>query len=119
MGDLSAGSMASWFLRGLGEGQRVWIIQITRSPFRVGRRPGLDLSLPAESVSGEHAELYQDGSCLRLRDLDSTNGTFVNSQRIQDAEVRDGDVVHFAVLEFQVGQMGDLERPRRTTAIVR
>ncbi len=108
----------SWYLRGLGEGERVWIIEITKIPFRVGRRPGLDLSLPAESVSGEHAELYHEGPSLRLRDLGSTNGTFVNRQRIQDAEVHDGDVVHFADLEFQLGQMEDRNRPRRTTAVV-
>jgi EAL domain-containing protein (putative c-di-GMP-specific phosphodiesterase class I) len=107
-----------WYLRGLGEGEKAWIIEITKIPFRVGRRPGLDLTLPAESVSGEHAELYHQGPSLRVRDLGSTNGTFVNRRRIKDAEVHEGDVLHFADLEFQVGQMDDQDRPRRTTAVV-
>ena len=54
-------------------------------PFRIGRPPALHLTLPAESVSTEHAEFYADGDGLRLRDLGSTNGTFVNRVRIEDA----------------------------------
>jgi EAL domain-containing protein (putative c-di-GMP-specific phosphodiesterase class I) len=107
-----------WILRGLGEGGRPWTIQVRRTPFRIGRRPGLDLTLPTESVSNEHAELVRDGQGLRLRDLGSTNGTFVNRERIQEAEVRDGDVLHFAELEFQLGLPESGVQPRRTTAVM-
>ncbi len=92
-----------WSLVGMVHPQdRISVIELRPLPFRIGRRPALHLSLPAESVSTEHAEFYADGHALRLRDLGSTNGTFVNRLRIQDAAVRDGDVVHFAVLQFQV-----------------
>jgi hypothetical protein len=73
-------------------------------PFRIGRRPGLDLTLPSELVSKEHAEIYSEGDGLRLRDLRSTNGTFVNRDRIQDVAVREGDILHFAQFEFRLGQ---------------
>lgn len=59
--------------------------------------------MAATSVSREHAEFYADGERLRIRDVGSTNGTFVNRKRIQDAAVGDGDIVHFGECEFRVG----------------
>src|SRR6185295_18281912 len=53
-------------------------------------------------VSTEHAEFYLAAEGLRVRDLGSTNGTFVNRRRIDDSPVGDGDVVHFADMQFQV-----------------
>ncbi len=96
---------------------RISTIELRPLPFRVGRRPGLQLTVVMESVSTEHAEFYEDGDGLRLRDLGSTNGTFVNRSRIEDAPVREGDIVHFADLEFQV--VSSPAPTRRPTAIVR
>jgi EAL domain-containing protein (putative c-di-GMP-specific phosphodiesterase class I) len=77
-------------------------VELRIFPFRVGRRPSPTLTLPSGSVSTDHAEFYLDGATLRLRDLGSTNGTFVNRKRIDDIEVADGDVVHFADMQFQL-----------------
>jgi EAL domain-containing protein (putative c-di-GMP-specific phosphodiesterase class I) len=68
-------------------------------------------------VSTEHAEFYEAGEGLRLRDLGSTNGTFVNRERIQDSAVRDGDIVHFADLQFQI--VNSAAPSRRATAVLR
>jgi EAL domain-containing protein (putative c-di-GMP-specific phosphodiesterase class I) len=95
---------------------RMSMIELRPFPFRIGRRPALELTLPMESVSTEHAEFYQEGEVLRLRDLGSTNGTFINRVRIEDAVVHDGDVVHFADLQFQV--VVSPAPTRRPTAIV-
>ena len=93
----------SWVLRGLMDGgKRIWTVPIPKLPFRVGRRPGLDLTLPTPGVSSEHAEFYVLEDGLRLRDLESTNGTFVNRRRIADQGLRSGDVVHFADVEFRL-----------------
>jgi EAL domain-containing protein (putative c-di-GMP-specific phosphodiesterase class I) len=73
-------------------------------PFRVGRRAGLELVLPSQLVSKLHAEIYSEAGVLRLRDLNSTNGTFVNRNRIQDVAIADGDVLHFADFEFRLGR---------------
>src|SRR5262249_2658147 len=72
-------------------------------PFRIGRRPGLELVLASDSVSKVHAEIYADGNTLRLRDLGSTNGSFVNGEPVEDGPLAEGDVLHFADLEFKLG----------------
>jgi len=64
-------------------------VNIRTLPFRVGRRQGLELVLPAESVSKLHAEIYARGQDLRLRDLGSRNGSFVNRALVEDAALLD------------------------------
>ncbi len=48
----------------------------------IGRRRDNALCLPHLSVSGYHARVISDSSCLILEDLDSTNGTLVNGRKI-------------------------------------
>lgn len=94
-----------WFLEGyLGDDRalRRWMIE--RQPYAIGRLPAMDLPLPFPSVSGRHAELLLRDDGLVVRDLRSTNGTFVNRRRIAgEAPLEDGDVLHVAECEFRVG----------------
>ncbi len=100
-----------WFLESLVEGgHQLRRMAVDPLPFRIGRRPGLELTLPSDGVSKEHAQLYLDGDTLRVRDLGSRNGTFLNRHRVDDALVREGDILHFAQLEFRVGRQ-ELEEP--------
>jgi EAL domain-containing protein (putative c-di-GMP-specific phosphodiesterase class I) len=104
---------AAWYLEFIEGGalQRVWIRTL---PFRIGRRHGLDLVLPAESVSKDHAEIYAVGSTLRLRDLGSRNGTYLNRALLEgDAVLGEGDVLHFADFEYRLGRS---DRPGATPA---
>lgn len=57
----------------------------------IGRSSDLDLVLIEEMVSRKHARLVLEDAGLRLQDLGSTNGTFVNGERIQDSYVKEGD----------------------------
>ena len=78
-------------------------IAINATPFQVGRRADLPLSLSCLSVSKLHAELIQDGPYRYVRDLKSTNGTYINGQRIRDEKaLEDGDLLQFGNLVFQV-----------------
>jgi EAL domain-containing protein (putative c-di-GMP-specific phosphodiesterase class I) len=95
---------AGWYLETLDESGVLRRYRIRTLPFRIGRRHGLDLVLPADSVSKAHAEIYALGSGLRLRDLGSRNGTFLNRGLVEDAALREGDVVHFADFEFRLGR---------------
>lgn len=45
-------------------------------PFIIGRAPDADLQVDADSISQKHLELLWDGALLRVRDLESSNGSF-------------------------------------------
>lgn len=95
---------AGWYLETVGEGGTLRRVRIHTLPFRIGRRHGLEMVLPADSVSKAHAEIYAIGSGLRLRDLGSRNGTFLNRALVEDAALGEGDVLHFADFEFRLGR---------------
>jgi hypothetical protein len=59
----------------------------------VGRQPGADLVVTEELVSRRHARFFFEGDELHVEDLGSTNGTWVNGQRITRARVGEGDRV--------------------------
>jgi len=103
-GDGPGFAVAGWYLETVAEDGSLRRVRIHALPFRVGRRHGLDLVLPADSVSKAHAEIYALGAGLRLRDLGSKNGTFLNRALVEDAALGEGDVVHFADFEFRLGR---------------
>lgn len=101
----SDGRPAPWFLESLTSGgKHLRRMLIYPLPFRIGRVPGLELVLPSQQVSKQHAEIYHAIDGLRLRDLGSTNGTFVNRTLVSECPLREGDVVHFADFEFRVAR---------------
>jgi EAL domain-containing protein (putative c-di-GMP-specific phosphodiesterase class I) len=94
-----------WCLESLVDGGKsLERVPIVNDPFRIGRIVGLDLTIPSQSVSKRHAEIYCEGGQLMLRDLDSTNGTFVNRKRVKGAPLHEGDIVHFAEFEYRVAR---------------
>jgi EAL domain-containing protein (putative c-di-GMP-specific phosphodiesterase class I) len=97
--------VSRWFLESLVEGGRqLRRITVYPLPYRIGRLRGLSLSLTAESVSKEHAELFVKDGELRVRDVGSKNGTFVNSERVTESPLREGDILHVAQVEFRLGR---------------
>ncbi|MFJ9624598.1 DUF1707 and FHA domain-containing protein [Streptomyces sp. NPDC101181] len=72
-------------------------------PLLVGRDPANGLRLNHETVSRLHAELTARNGRWVLRDLGSTNGTWVNGQRLVGSlPVRDGDQVSFGRMSFRL-----------------
>ncbi len=69
-------------------------------PFKIGRNDTADLCIDSTRVSREHALITRHGKKYHLHDLGSTNGTFLNGQRIQEAVISDGDQVMIAEVEF-------------------
>ncbi len=70
----------------------------------LGRDSGADWALTEESsLSRRHAEITFSGGGLSVRDLGSTNGTFVDGTKLGDqpAEIRPGSVIQFGALSFR------------------
>jgi FHA domain/Domain of unknown function (DUF1707) len=68
----------------------------------IGRSSGCELVLADDTVSRRHAELFVEEGRWLLRDLRSSNGTWVNGRRIVEAEVRSGDVLHLGGARIQL-----------------
>ena len=68
----------------------------------VGRSQNCDIVLAGTHVSRQHAELYFQSGKLHVKDLGSSNGTFLNRKRVEDAVVSPGDELRFDTLVFQV-----------------
>ena len=60
-------------------------VPLTTFPFRLGRSKDCDFVIMSQEVSKEHAEISRVGNEYRIRDLRSTNGTFLNGARIIEA----------------------------------
>jgi hypothetical protein len=58
-----------------------------------GRHPDSDIFLDDVTVSRRHAEFYRHGDRFTVRDVGSLNGTYVNRDRIEEAELVGGDEV--------------------------
>lgn len=69
--------------------------EITRIPFTIGRKHDNDLCLEDPAVSAHHARIVQVQEVLFLEDLRSTNGSFVNEQKIDRRQLQDADALRF------------------------
>ncbi len=85
---------------------RRWNIEGTVT---MGRGVGCDIVLPYESASREHAAIELDGDAVRLRDLDSTNGTYLNDHEIKEAYLSNGDRLQVGRTIFRFLYSSELE----------
>ena len=59
----------------------------------VGRQPDSDIFLDDVTVSRRHAEVTMQADKFTVRDVGSLNGTYLNRERIEEAEMRNGDML--------------------------
>ena len=76
-------------------------IELQEGDNDVGRDPALYLVIDDHSVSRQHARLTVEAGLFTLVDMRSSNGTFVNNKRIEEHQLRSGDLVRFGSLEFK------------------
>jgi diguanylate cyclase (GGDEF)-like protein len=72
----------------------------------IGRTVDSDIVIPDDHISRRHAQVHLKQDAVHITDLESRNGTFLNGQPIQQAELKDGDRVHLGgttVLKFTFG----------------
>ena len=95
-----------WSLSGqVNENEPVRQYRILDTVFTIGRKADRSLCIPDGSVSKHHAEIWPAAGAIILKDLGSTNGTFLNGGRIEgnsEVELKEGDLVQFASIVFRV-----------------
>lgn len=93
------------------------VVELTQGVTRIGRSEQNDVILHDSSVSSFHAELtlLNDGS-LFLKDLNSTQGSFVNGSRIDQVVLKAGDHLMFSCVEAKVApaheELGERWKPK-------
>ena len=71
--------------------------------FSIGRAPDCQLRFDNILASGHHAKLSYNGTFWELEDTGSTNGTYVNGQRIRQQRLNAGDCIYIMGLRIVVG----------------
>jgi pSer/pThr/pTyr-binding forkhead associated (FHA) protein len=89
-GALPPGSALLLVMRGPNAGSR---FRLDGELTTAGRHPDSDIFLDDVTVSRRHAEFYRHGARFTVRDVGSLNGTYVNRERIEEAELTGGDEV--------------------------
>ncbi|MEX0715762.1 MAG: FHA domain-containing protein [Planctomycetaceae bacterium] len=102
-------------LKVIGGAQAGHVIRLKPGKFLIGREPDCQLRPKSELVSRHHCAFAIDEYVLRVRDLGSTNGTFVNGERIRGQVLLQAeDRVRVGSLEFEVRL--EQPSPQPTTA---
>src|SRR5213593_4413573 len=73
----------------------------------IGRKNDCGLRIPSPLVSRQHCELSCSGSKLVVKDLGSSNGTFVNGTKVRGKELKSGDTLGVGPVTFIVQLDGE------------
>jgi predicted component of type VI protein secretion system len=68
----------------------------------VGRADDNAFAIPEASVSSHHCELLKRGNEFFIKDLDSTNGTFINDEPVKEAALKPGQILRLGTVEMRV-----------------
>ena len=76
----------------------------------LGRSNKSDIQIDQESVSRAHSKIINAGRSVRIRDLGSTNGTYVNDELVEERTLVDGDFIKIGRTIFKFLSGGNIER---------
>src|SRR5438270_11771108 len=77
----------------------------------IGRSDACEISVKDSSMSGKHAEISKINGEIRVKDLGSANGIWLNGERVDDVELYDGDVLRCGQTSIRVDVVGGRKRP--------
>jgi anti-anti-sigma regulatory factor len=95
------GPTGAFFLQDVND-EHCWFVELGDRGLVLGRSRGADLVLVDTTVSGQHAKIARESGQLYLRDLASTNGSFINGERIQNQQLGDGDILRLGGVRLRV-----------------
>src|SRR6266566_7267856 len=72
----------------------------------VGRVDDNAFQIPETSVSSHHAEILLRGNDVVVKDLNSTNGTFINGEKVAEAVLKPGQILRLGMIEMRL-ETGD------------
>ena len=77
--------------------------EVPAKPLTIGRSPDADLQIGDEKISRLHCGIRPEGGAFVIKDFGSTNGTFVNDQKIKETSLKFGDTIRIGhtMLMFQ------------------
>lgn len=81
---------------------RRWSIELRPGLNRIGRNPTNDFRVPEASVSSFHCEISLEKKIITVRDVGSTNGTFVSGTRIRESILATGQILKLGSAEFRL-----------------
>src|SRR5581483_7645576 len=77
-------------------------LDVTKDAVLIGREPSCDLVVADGSISRRHARIEKRGEAWFVIDQASANGTFLDSQRVSEAPLRNGQELRFGAVPFKV-----------------
>ena len=98
----------------LSEGLTGRTYELKAEKTTVGRVEDNTFQIPDGSVSSHHCELILRGSDVLVRDLNSTNGSFINGERITEAALKPGHVLRLGMVEMRL-ESGEPAAPKKQT----
>jgi len=104
--------LVTWCLESTSDPKNKWVFPIDSVPFTIGRDKDCNLTLRSEGVSRHHAQLNVSGDMLWIRDLGSSNGTFLNGKSFTESEsLTIGDILHIGKVGFCILSMDESHLP--------
>jgi hypothetical protein len=104
-------------IQGPALGKRIWLRE--NQCMEVGRALTSDFSIASDAhLSRRHLLLDSTGGSFRVRDMGSSNGTFVNEQRVSVSELKSGDVLRAGLSTFRVSFQERDANPHEKDGIV-
>ena len=77
----------------------------------IGRSDQCDIAVKDSSMSGRHAEISKMNGEIRVKDMGSANGIWLNGERVEDVELFDGDVLRLGQTSIRIDVVGGRKRP--------
>ncbi len=103
-------------LVGPASGKRIWLKE--NQIIEVGRMASSDFPIPADShLSRRHMLIDSTGNLFRVRDVGSSNGTYVNNKKITVQTLHHGDIIRAGTTVFSVSFLEEGENPHKEEGI--